>query len=174
MASIDDQAPATPGTPGPSGPRVALRLVTTYDDVTRRVDLQLRGTQGVAVENGVATPFPSAQLWPVVRELLPPLDLLRAAPTGRPLDGGHAPGPGFVEDCRAMVVLATVVGDEEHDDHVAVRTWLTTDDELWRITPHPDRTSDVRSAPAGSLAELLVWDVTAAMEALVRVLEGAS
>ncbi|MCW2791284.1 MAG: hypothetical protein JWO76_382 [Nocardioides sp.] len=171
MASIDDQAPATTGTPGP---RVALRLVTTYDDTTRRIDLQLRGSQGVVVENGVATPFPTDRLWPVVRELLPPLDLLRTAPTGRPLDGGQAPGPGFVEDCRAMAVLATVVGDDERDEHVAVRTWLTTDDELWRVTPHADGTSDVRSAPAGSVAELLIWDVTAAMEALVRVLETAS
>jgi hypothetical protein len=148
--------------------------MASIDDTARRVDLELRGSRGVAVEDGVVTTFPAAQLWPVVRDLLPPVERLRAAPTGRPMADGHAPGPTFVEDCRAMVVLATVVGDDERDEHVAVRTWLTTEDELWRVTAHADGTSEVRSAPPGSVAELLVWDVTAAMEALVRALEAAS
>jgi hypothetical protein len=153
------------------GPQVGLRLVTTYDDATRRVDLALRGSQGVVVEDGVATPFPVDQLWPVLRDLLPPLDHLRADP--RPTRLGDRPGPGFVEACRALVVLATVVGDDAGTEDVSVRTWLATDDELWSVTPGAEA-NEVRRAEPGALADLLVWDVTAAMETLVRALEAAS
>jgi hypothetical protein len=155
------------------GPQVGLRLVTTYDDATRRVDLALRGSQGVLVEDGVATPFPVERLWPVLRDLLPPLDHLRADPPPRPTTPGAPPGPGFVEACRAMVVLATVVGDDTTTEQVSVRTWLATDDGLWSVTPGGEA-NEVRRAEPGALAELLVWDVTAAMEALVRALEAAS
>jgi hypothetical protein len=158
--------------PGEQGPQVGLRLVTTYDDTTRRVDLALRGSRGLLVEDGVATPFPVERLWPVVRDLLPPLDHLRADPPSTRHRPGGPPGPTFVEDCRASVVLATVAGGAE-SEHVSVRTWLATEVELWSVSPGAAG-NDVRQAQPGSLAELLVWDVTAAMEALVRALEAAS
>lgn len=168
METIDGALPAAP-----QGPQVGLRLVTTYDDTTRRIDLGLRGSQGVLVEDGVATPFPVGRLWPTIRELLPPLDHLRADPPRRRTRPGAAPGETFVEDCRAVVVLATVVGDGAEDQQVAIRTWFATDDTLYSATPRPGGT-EVREAVAGSVAELLIWDVTAAMETLVRVLEAAS
>lgn len=158
---------------GPSGPRVGLRLVTTYDDTTRRVDLDLRGSQGLLVEDGVTTPFPVEQLWPVLRDLLPPLSHLRADPPSRRTSLGGPPGPSFVDDCRAVAVLATVVGDDDSTDQVSVRTWLATDDELWSVLPQADG-NEVLLAEPGALAELLVWDVTGAMETLVRTLESTS
>jgi hypothetical protein len=164
METIDG-AVAAP-TPGP--PQVALRLVTTYDGATRRVDLALRGSRGTLVEDGVATSFPTERLWPVLRNLLPPLDQLRADPPPRPTAPGPLPGPTFADDCRALVVIATVVGDGTEGTEVGVRTWLATDDELYAVGNEP------RRAEPGALAELLVWDVTAAMEALVRALEAAS
>lgn len=171
--------------PPPPAPQVGLRLVTTYAGATRRIDLGLRGSEGVLVENGVATPFRTERLWPVVRDLLPPLEHLRADPPSRRTGPGGPPGPGFAEQCRAMVVLATVVGDAASgaddpgaDDpagtHVAVRTWLATDDDLWSVAAHADGSTEVRAAEPGALADLLVWDVTAALEALVRMLEAAS
>ena len=157
-------------------PQVGLRLVTTYDDTTRRIDVALRGSQGLLVEDGVATPFPVEQLWPVLRELLPPLDQLRADPPPHRVAPGGPPGPDFVEACRAMVVLATVVGgagETAGTEQVSVRTWLATTDELWSVTPGATG-NEVRRAEPGSVAELLVWDVTGAMESLVRLLEAAS
>lgn len=150
----------------PSEPSVALRLVTTYDDHTRRVDIALSGAESVAVEGGRATTFPTEQLWPVVRDLLPPMDQLRSAPRGRPATDPRAPGPTFVDDCRAFVALATVV-----DEQVSVRTWLATDDDLWAVTPHSDGSSDISLAPDGAVADLLVWDVTSALEILVNRIE---
>jgi hypothetical protein len=168
METIDDAATAGAHT----GPQVGLRLVTTYDDTTRRIDLALRGSQGVLVEDGVSTQFPLQRLWPVLRDLLPPLDQLRADPPQRATTLGGPPGPGFVDDCRAYAVLATVVGDGTSSEQVSVRTWLATDDGLWSVTPGAE--DQVRQAEPGALAELLVWDVTAAMETLVRALEAAS
>lgn len=143
-------------------PAVALRLVTTYDDRTRRVDIALAGAESVAIEDGETTTFPTARLWPVVRELLPPIEHLKADPEGRPATDDRTPGPGFAEDCRAFVALATVV-----EERVSVRTWLATDDDLWSVTPQPDGTTDISPAPDGAVADLLVWDVTAALETLV-------
>lgn len=168
METIDGAIPAAP-----HGPQVGIRLVTTYDDTTRRIDLGLRGSQGVLVQDGVATPFPVERLWPTVRDLLPPLDQLRADPPQQRTKPGGPPGDTFVDDCRAAVVLATVVGDDTTSEQVAIRTWFATEDALFSATPHPGG-NDVREAVAGSLAELLIWDVTAAMETLVRVLEAAS
>lgn len=150
----------------PQAPTVALRLVTTYDDTTRRIDIALAGPESVAVEDGVSTTFPTERLWPVVRGLLPPVPQLTADPEGRPATEHRDPGPGFADDCRAFVALATVV-----DDRVTVRTWLATDDELWSVTPRTDGTTDVRPAPDGAVADLLVWDVTAALEVLVAQAE---
>lgn len=164
METIDGAS--TVPTPGP--PQVALRLVTTYDGATRRVDLALRGSEATLVEDGVTTPFPTRRLWPVLRDLLPPLDQLRADPPPRPTTPGPPPGATFADDCRALVVIATVVGDDTETAEVSVRTWLATDDELFSVGAEP------RQAEPGALAELLVWDVTAAMEALVRALEAAS
>lgn len=152
--------PSTPASSEP--PAVALRLVTTYDDRTRRVDIALGGAESVAVEDGVATTFPTERLWPVVRELLPPVQQLTADPRGRPAPERRDPGPGFAEDCRAFVALATVV-----DERVSVRTWLATDDELWSVEARADGTTDLRPAAEGAVADLLVWDVTAALEVLV-------
>jgi hypothetical protein len=155
-------------------PTIAVRVVTTYDDATRRVDLQITGTRGVVVESGRHTPFDTERLWPTVRELLPPLDQLRADPAGRltPVES-RRPGPGWVEECRAMVAIATVAGPdglETESPQVALRTWFATDDELWSATPRPDGSTDVRLATPGDVAELLVWDVTGALDVLVRAL----
>ncbi len=157
---------AGPTSPGDETPAVALRLVTTYDDRTRRIDIALTGPESVAVEDGETTTFPTERLWPVVRGLLPPLPQLTADPEGRPATEHRDPGPGFAEDCRAFVALATVV-----DDRVTVRTWLATDDELWSVTPRTDGTTDLSPAPDGAVADLLVWDVTAALEVLVAQAE---
>lgn len=135
-------------------PSVALRIVTTYDDVTRRVDVEITGSRGVLHEDGRVTPFETARLWPTVRELLPPLDQLRADPPAhRSAVPDRAPGPDWVEECRAMVAIAT---------GPVVRTWFATDDELWSAEP-----GAVRLARPGDLADLLVWDVTGALEALL-------
>ena len=144
-------------------PAVALRLVTTYDDETRRVDIALSGRESVAVEDGQSTTFPTERLWPVIRGLLPPMEQLQADPEGKPATDDREPGPTFVDDCRAFVALATVV-----DEQVSVRTWLATDEELWSVTPQPDGSSDISLAPEGAVADLLVWDVTSALETLVR------
>ncbi len=153
-------------------PMVGIRLVSAYDEQTRRVDLQLIGTRGVAVEDGLATTFEAARLWPTVRDLLPPLDQLRADPAGHPaIEPARVPGPGWDEQCRAMVSLAIVAapgGADAAEPGVAVRTWFATEDGgLWSATPMPDGSTDIRLAPAGALADLLIWDVTGALEALV-------
>jgi hypothetical protein len=153
---------------------VGIRLVSAHGDTTRRIDLQLVGSRGLAVEDGLATTFEAAQLWPTVRALLPPLDQLTADPAGRRTTGpAQVPGPGWDRQCRAMVSLAVVAtaGDEaaEQVRHpVVVRTWFATEDGgLWSATPLPDGSTDIRRAPEGALADLLIWDVTGAFEALV-------
>jgi hypothetical protein len=163
--TADKAVPADP-VRGDEPPAVALRLVTTYDDRTRRVDIALSGGESVAIEDGETTTFPTARLWPVVRELLPPMHQLTADPEGRPATEHRNPGPDFAEDCRAFVALATVV-----DEQVSVRTWLATDEELWSVTPQADGTTDISPAPDGAVADLLVWDVTAALEVLVAEAE---
>jgi hypothetical protein len=166
----EPQDPAAP----PGRPTVALRVAVTYADTTRRVDIELAGTESVAVEDGVATPFPTDRLWPTVRELLPPLAHLRADPQGTPAPEPREPGPGFVEACVASVVIATVVGEGDRLGSVVVRSWLATDDELWSVEQHGDGTTTIRPHAEGAVADQLIWDVTGAMETLVRVLEDAS
>jgi hypothetical protein len=144
-------------------PAIAVRLVTTVGETTRRVDVAIAGEESVAVEDGATTVFPTARLWPVVRELLPPLPHVQADPAGRVLPEPREPGPDFVEQCRAFVAVTTVV-----DESVTVRSWLATDDELWSVTPQPDGSTVVRPAADGAIADLLVWDVTAALEALLH------
>jgi hypothetical protein len=168
---------------------VALRLVATVDEegpagdsvsTTRRVDFLVAAETSVAVEEGRSTSFPTARLWPEVRDRLPDLPHLRADPRGRPAPPPREPGEGFVEACRAYVVLATVVTDggplapdstPADAGVVGVRTWLATDDELWSTTPRPDGTTDVRPSAEGAVGDLVLWDVTAAFEALVRLAE---
>lgn len=168
MTSIDQgldvgEAPERPG--------VALRVVTTYDGTTRRFDIELRGATSVVVEDGEQTLFSTERVWPVLRDHLPPLDLLRAHPAARPNPEPATPGPTFVEDCRAHVSIATLVTGRGGGTELAVRTWLVTDDALWSVTPRADGTNRVQTEPEGALADLLVWDVTGAMETLVRALE---
>lgn len=70
-----------------------------------------------------------------------------------------------------MVALATTgaAAEGESDERpLVLRTWFATDDELWSATPLPDGSTDVRLARPGDLAELLVWDVTGALERLVH------
>lgn len=160
----------------PNPPTIAVRLVSTYDpadaQATRRVDLQITGSSGVVHENGRATPFDTALIWPTVRDLLPPVGPLLADPTGRRGTApDRTPGPGWAEQCRAMVALAVVAAPEGLDTEspqTVVRTWFATDDELWSATPLPSGGTDLRLATPGDLAELLVWDVTGALEALLR------
>lgn len=138
-------------------PALALRVVSTYADRRRCVDVEITGSRGVLHEDGRTTPFETAQLWPTIRELLPPLDHLRADPApDRAPAPERIPGPGWAEDCRAMVAIATVT------ESATVRTWFATDDELWAA-----KAGAVRAARPGELAELLVWDVTGALETLV-------
>lgn len=163
-----------------TGPRVALRLVTTHDDRTRRIDVVVQGQTSALLEGGEQTLFSTERLWPVLREQLPPLDVLRAAPRGQLLREPRVPGAGFVEACRAHVSLATLVATGPEPDaasevaEVALRSWLATDDELWSVVATPDGGTQVLAAPPGALADHLVWDVTAAMETLVRGLEAGS
>jgi hypothetical protein len=139
-------------------PTLALRIVTTYADTRRRVDVEITGSRGLLHEDGRSTPFETAQLWPTIRELVPPLDHLRADPAPDPTPvPERIPGPGWAEDCRAMVAIATVT-----DTRTVVRTWFATDDDLWAAAA-----GHVRAARPGELAELLVWDVTGALESLV-------
>jgi hypothetical protein len=126
----------------------------------------------VAVEDGLATTFEAARLWPTLRDLLPPLGQLRADPAGLgPIEPAQRPGPGWDQDCRAMVSLAVVAapgGPDAAAPDVVVRTWFATEDGgLWTATPLPDGSTDIRLAPSGALADLLIWDVTGAFEALV-------
>jgi hypothetical protein len=151
-------------------PQLGIRLVTAYDDRTRRVDLQLLGSRGVAVEDGLATTFEAGRLWPTVRAVLPPLDQLTADPAGLPSpDPDRLPEPGWDQRCRAMVSLAVVaLAAGTTEPEVVVRTWFATDDgELWSATPLPDGSTDIRLAAPGAVADLLIWDVTGALEALV-------
>lgn len=171
MQTIDDAAPATAP---PPGPRVGIRVVATLDGTTRRADLALHGSSGVVVEDGVARPFETERVWPVVRDLLPPLDHVRADPPPQRTAPGRPAGPELAETARAVVVVATVVGEGEQAETVGVRTWLATDDELWAVTARDDGSTEVRAAAPGSVAELLVWDVTGALEVLVRALGAAS
>ncbi|GAA4671213.1 hypothetical protein [Nocardioides nanhaiensis] len=160
-----------------TGPRVALRLVTTHEDRTRRLDVVVQGQTSALLEGGEQTLFSTERLWPVLREELPPLDALRAAPRGRLLHDAAEPGPTFVADCRAHVSLATLVATGPEPvaaTEVALRSWLATETGLWSVTPTAEGGTRVLSAPEGALADHLVWDVSAAMEALVRGLEATS
>ena len=153
-------------------PMVGIRLVTAHEETTRRIDLQLVGSRGLAVEDGLSTPFETARLWPTLRDLLPPLGQLRADPAGLgAIEPPQGPGPGWDERCRAMVSLAVVAAPGGSDDaapDVVVRTWFATEDGgLWSATPLPDGSTDLRLVPSGALADLLIWDVTGALEALV-------
>ena len=152
-------------------PMIAVRLACTYgppdDQVTRRVDLQIDGSRGVAHEDGVATPFETERLWPTVRELLPPVEHLRADPPARRTPRPERePGPGGAGRCTAMGALAVVTAPDglaTEDPEVAVRTWFATAEDLWEATP-----TGVLPANPGDLADRLVWDVTGALEALLR------
>jgi len=170
--SPDPVPPAHAGPEATDPPMVGIRLVTAHADSTRRIDLQLMGSRGLAVEDGLATTFEAARLWPTVRDLLPPLDQLRADPAGQgATEPARLPGPGWDEQCRAMVSLAVLAapgGADAAAPEVVVRTWFATEDgDLWSATPLPDGTTDIRVAPSGALADLLIWDVTGALEALV-------
>ncbi|QIG44909.1 hypothetical protein G5V58_20930 [Nocardioides anomalus] len=162
----------TQSPPPQDPPQIGIRLVVAHDDVTRRVDLQLVGSRGVAVEDGLVTTFEASRLWPTVRAVLPELAHLRADPHGLPSpDPDRRPGEGWDRECRAMVsvAVASLPGGE-----VALRTWFATDDELWSATPLPDGRTDLRLAAPGAVADLLIWDVTGAMEVLVAAAEVAS
>ena len=169
----------TPETSTPTDPpQLGIRLVSAYGEQTRRVDFQLVGSRGVAVEDGMATTFEAGRLWPTVREVLPDLEHLRADPAGRPSpDPERVPGEGWDAQCRAMVSLAVVAlpaGEDATPPEVVIRTWFATDDELWSATPLPDGRTDIRLAAPGAVADLLIWDVTGALEALVAEAEVAS
>ncbi len=153
---------------------VGIRLVTAHGETTRRIDLQLIGSSGLAVEDGLVTTFEAGRLWPTIRDLLPPMEQLTADPAGRPApEPAQLPGPGWDRQCRAMVSLAVVTtaggeGDGRDRGPVVVRTWFATEDGgLWSATPLPDGSTDIRRAPEGALADLLIWDVAGALEALV-------
>ena len=152
---------AAPETVDP--PMVGIRLVTAHADANRRIDLQLIGSRGVAVEDGLSTTFEAARLWPTVRALLPPLDQLTADPAGHAaIEPAQVPGPGWDEQCRAMVSLAVVAAPGSADagtPDVVVRTWFATEDGgLWQATPLPGGSTDIQLAPSGALADLLIWD----------------
>ncbi|MXG89192.1 hypothetical protein [Nocardioides flavescens] len=177
---------STPVSPPTSPPMVAIRIVAQYDapqgEQVRRVDLQLTGSRAVALEDGGATEFETAQLWPFVQELLPPLDVMRADPAGRRApQQPRRPGEGWAQQCVAAVTIATAAapqGTATTDPEVVTRSWFATGEStggeaLWSATPTPQGT-DVREEPLGALADTLVWDVTGALEVLVRRAEGVA
>jgi hypothetical protein len=157
--------------PTQTAPLVAVRVAVTHGEKTERVDIEIAGSRAIAREGDSQTSFETKNLWPAVRDLLPKVGGLRADPQGRPqAEDAERPGPTWVDDCRVVVNIATVAGTGLSDDepHVVLRTWFATADSLWQATPQPDGTTDVRRAPEGALADLLLWDVTGAMEALVE------
>lgn len=175
---------STPVPPPTSPPMVAIRLVAQYDapegEQVRRVDLQLTGSRAVAFEDGASTEFETARLWPFLQELLPPLDVLRADPAGRRAPQVPTrPGEGWAQRCVAAVTVATAAapqGTATTDPDVVTRHWFATggdDAALWSATPTPVGT-DVREEPLGALADTVVWDVTGALEALVRRAEAVA
>ena len=151
---------------------VGIRLVTAHGETTRRIDLQLVGSRGLAVEDGLATTFEAARLWPTVRDLLPPLDQLTADPAGRrTTEPAQVPGPGWDRQCRAMVSLAVVApgGGGRGEQDRRRRPHLVRHRGRRAVVGHAllDGSTDIRRAPEGALADLLIWDVTGALEALV-------
>ena len=168
----DPTSPANPpANPSADPPQLGIRVVSAYDDQTRRVDVQLVGSRGVAVEDGLATTFEAGRLWPTIRAVLPPLDHVREEPHASPSpDPVRVPGAGWDQACRAMVSIAVVAlpgGTGATPLEIGLRTWFATDDELWSATPLPDGRTDLRLAAPGAIADLLIWDVTGALEALV-------
>jgi hypothetical protein len=159
-------------------PLIAVRVAVTVGEKTERVDIEIAGSRAVAREGETSTTFETRNLWPAVRDLLPKVGGLRADPHGTPQrDDAPRPGPTWVDDCRAVVNVATVAapyGTASEEARTVVRTWFATRDQLWSATPRPDGTTDVRLAPEGSLADLLLWDVTGAMDALVSAVRQAS
>jgi hypothetical protein len=156
----------------PEQPMIAVRVAVTVGEKTERVDIEITGSRAVAREGDSQTSFETRNLWPAVRDLLPRYGGLRADPRGTPVRAdAERPGPTWVDDCRAVVNIATVaapygVGTEEPS--VVVRNWFATEDALWSAEALVDGTTDVRKAPEGALADLLVWDVTGAMDLLVE------
>lgn len=147
--------------------QIAVRLAVTEDDTTTHADLLLTGSRGQVRSGGRTTYFPSSSLWQVVRELLPDRAHLRADPMrSRARDEVAA----TAQDADVAVVVATSAHlADGAETPVVLRTWAADDEQLYVVEP-----GFVRTASAGALADLLVWDVAGAMEAQVRSLEAAS
>lgn len=145
---------------------IQIRVAVTADGRTRRADLALAGSRGTMTVDGATTEFPARAVWRTVRELLPDLTPLTADPAPERVVLGALPDD-LATEVRAMVVIGTgIPGD---DGSGVVRTWMATDDALYAVEP-----GVVREFGPGAVAQTLVWDVTGAMEHLVRVLEAAS
>ncbi|MDF9715787.1 hypothetical protein INN71_10870 [Nocardioides sp. ChNu-153] len=196
----DPGAPAVPGVPGlpPDAPHVALRVAVTTGTTTVRSDLVLLGSRG-ALRTPVAptaaagapagapgprtTTFPTAALWPTVRNLLPDLAHVVADPAiSRPEDRTEPPADLAT---TALHVVTTSVGAHvptapavpgppgatPPPDSLAVRTWLVTATGLYGVGEGPLGTTIVTGERAGALAATLQWDVAGALDHLVRLLE---
>ena len=153
---------------------VGIRLVTAHGETTRRIDLQLVGSRGLAVEDGLVTTFEAGRLWQTIRDLLPPLDQLTADPAGRrPPEPAQVPGPGWDRQCRAMVSLAVVAtGGGEEADRTAARSSSAPGSPprtaaCGRPRPCPTARPTSGARPKAPWPTCSIWDVTGALEALV-------
>lgn len=148
---------------------VVVRVVTTYDeDRTTRTDLVLAGNGGVADTDGVLSTFSVGDLWPTLREALPDVGGLRADPRPTPASELTRGGAELDRTCRAVVattVAARIPG--RPDTELAVRTWLVTgdaDEAVYLLIPG----EGLQGHRPGGVAEHLIWDVTGALEELLR------
>ncbi len=159
--------------PAGGAPHLLIRLVSTHNDTTTRSDLTLTGSYGTVLTSGrPPQDFHARRLWAVVKDLLPPVALLRAAPAPTYAADRHAPPADLARACRAGVAVAVILGGlgEGEEAPLSLRTWLATATELYAAPAG----GTVLSAAPGALAEELIWDVAGAMEHLAQRLEPAS
>lgn len=141
---------------------VAVRVVTKAADAAAiQHDLVIRGSHGLLTGPGGAREFDTTKTWPIVRGLLPGLDVLRAAPRptriATPLTAEAA--QVLPEQTRAYVGIVVAAGSK-----VEVRNWLATESALYAC---PVDAGPPTQMSAGALAEQLIWDLTGAFEHLV-------
>jgi len=154
-------------------PHLVIRVTGTYDGQATSADITVSGSHGVVVTGDrISTEFHARRLWPVVRDLLPPMTVLRANPA--PTRARERTLPDDLADrCRAFVAITVTSRRSASTDHAptVLRTWLATERELYAGVPSE---GTLKAATPGALAETLIWDVAGAMEHLTRELDPAS
>lgn len=144
-------------------PYLALRVSSTYGETRRTHDLILNGDTGQLVaEGGESSTFAAADIWPVVRDLLPDLPLLRSNPAPTRPEHQKPPPSDLADLARAAVVIAVTVSDAAGElQPLSLRTWLTTDDTLF---VYEQAANTCLGAAPGALAEHLLFDVAGALD----------